>query len=198
MLEKGLTFIPTVLNNNKTELFRDLHAYHRRLKLLDFFNFEMEDNVDPFQEPSTWEPPVDLISADILSLIKKDQRALSRGRWESPPSNLTNPQLQALKNLSRRSGIIIKPADKGSQLVIQDRANYLQEAHRQLQNSEHYAKLDHSLQLQTQEMMLPILIQLCEGEYITKKQLKFFSGPDIPKPRFNRQFNTAIAYLQQT
>lgn len=42
--------------------------------------------------------------------------------------------------------IVIKPADKGSVVVIQDKQQYLLEAHCQLNNTKHYVKLSHFLQ----------------------------------------------------
>jgi hypothetical protein len=41
---------------------------------------------------------------------------------------------QALEELQQNTSIIIKPADKGSAIVILDREQYVQEALRQLQN----------------------------------------------------------------
>lgn len=43
VLERGLTFIPTPTSFNKLELRKDLHDYHRRIKILDNFphNFRL-------------------------------------------------------------------------------------------------------------------------------------------------------------
>lgn len=40
ILEKGLFFIPTPLKVDKNGLCIDLHKYHRRLKLLDHFEYD--------------------------------------------------------------------------------------------------------------------------------------------------------------
>lgn len=59
-----------------------------------------------------------------------------------PKSNPTQNEKQALCNLQQRNDIIIKPADKGSAVVILYRTDYIAEAERQLNNTMHYEKLD--------------------------------------------------------
>lgn len=48
--------------------------------------------------------------------------------------------------LTHNSDLIIKPADKGAVIVLQDRTQYLIEAYRHLNNHLHYTRLSHSLQ----------------------------------------------------
>ena len=46
-----------------------------------------------------------------------------------------------MRDLHNTNNIIIKPADKGGSIVIMNTADYVQEAHRQLLNPEHYKPL---------------------------------------------------------
>lgn len=55
--------------------------------------------------------------------------------------NLTRRERQALKKLQRPTHVIIKPADKGSDTVVMDRQNYLDECYRQLNNQHFYNKV---------------------------------------------------------
>ena len=48
--------------------------------------------------------------------------------------NLTAGERSALKALIAREDVAIKPADKGSEVVVLEKADYLQEAERQLGN----------------------------------------------------------------
>lgn len=55
--------------------------------------------------------------------------------------NLTTKEKLALQNLSENLYIIIKPADKGGRIVIQDQEDYLQEAKRLLSDKNTYIRL---------------------------------------------------------
>ena len=59
-------------------------------------------------------------------------------------SNLSPPELQALKTLRRKQDIVIKPADKGSAVVVLKKSDYMyiKEAERQLGNKDHYQKIE--------------------------------------------------------
>lgn len=76
LLSKGLTFIPAPQDFNKYRLLQDLHSYHRRIKLLDFFDFESSGGPIPFQLPSNWEPPENQISPLIREYCEKDYNCL--------------------------------------------------------------------------------------------------------------------------
>ena len=58
--------------------------------------------------------------------------------------NLTKRERTAIKSLAENSNIVIKPADKGGAIVIQNKCDYIAECERQLNNSDHYKKLDHN------------------------------------------------------
>lgn len=92
--------------------------------------------------------------------------------------NLTIEENRAIKSLQNNKDIIIKPADKGSGIVILDKS-----AKRQLNNIEHYIPLPHSIQKQTQLQKQDILNQLHLEKFIDSKQKHFLMGPDTPRPR---------------
>ena len=48
-----------------------------------------------------------------------------------------------MKELTNNKNIIIKPADKGSAVVIMNRIDYLKEGFRQLSDNKYYTRLDH-------------------------------------------------------
>ena len=54
--------------------------------------------------------------------------------------NLSKEEWLALRGLAEDQNIIIKPADKGSCVVVWDRGDYLAEADRQLKDNETYER----------------------------------------------------------
>lgn len=184
VLERGLSFIPTPSNSDRMELCRDMHVYHRRLKLLDYFLYDTDFPRAPFTNPSKWEPRAEVVSHTIQTLIQKDIQSFLRFKPKPRVQpNFTSEQLRAVNTLKNNNSIVIKPADKGSQIVIMDKVQYLLEAERQLSNVQHYVPLPHSIQTATQEMIREILTKLRETDYITDKQMLYLMGPDPPRPR---------------
>ncbi|XP_033729648.1 uncharacterized protein LOC117318802 [Pecten maximus] len=59
--------------------------------------------------------------------------------------NLGMGERKALQALKRNTDIVIKPADKGSAVVVMNREDYIQEANRQLSNETFYRKVDQDL-----------------------------------------------------
>ncbi|XP_019614385.1 PREDICTED: uncharacterized protein LOC109462296 [Branchiostoma belcheri] len=57
--------------------------------------------------------------------------------------NISDLERKALAELKKMTNVIIKPADKDSAVVIMKREDYIQEALRQLNNKDHYRKVDH-------------------------------------------------------
>ncbi|XP_067848012.1 uncharacterized protein [Heptranchias perlo] len=62
-------------------------------------------------------------------------------RTHKTVQNVTRAQRNAIDALKTNRNIVIKPADKGGAIVIQNRTDYCKEAYRQLDNQEHYRRL---------------------------------------------------------
>ncbi|XP_066291082.1 uncharacterized protein [Branchiostoma lanceolatum] len=62
-----------------------------------------------------------------------------------PTTNICSAERKALAELSQRTDILIKPADKGSAVVIMTREDYIKETLRQLSNTNHYKHIDSCL-----------------------------------------------------
>ncbi|CAJ0965918.1 unnamed protein product [Ranitomeya imitator] len=94
-----------------------------------------------FRNKSKVAPPFSLVPAIrvFFELAKRDIVAL-RPRT-STLGNLSREERQALKDLRANNTFIIKEADKGSNVVLWPHSLYLEEAHRQLNNSRYYRKL---------------------------------------------------------
>lgn len=102
-----------------------------------------------------WEPPMETVKEPIRKLMESDNffffflEKLHLGRERN--SNFTYQEIKALNK--QNQDIIIKPADKGSKIVITDKTQYLIETSKHLQNPLHYKSLSESLQGETKNMI---------------------------------------------
>ena len=125
------------------------------------------------------------VSKPIRQLIAQDLRSFRDLRPRRPvgENNITTHQQQALNKLKSHHEIIIKPADKGGQIVIQDRTNYIFEATRQLNDPVYYRPLTNPMYLETQTMVRLLIDQMREKHLINAKQAHYLYGPDLPRAR---------------
>ena len=104
--------------------------------------------------------------------------------YRKPENNNLKPHLRsALHTLSHNQDIVIKPADKGALLVIQNKTDYIQESLRQLSNPAHYTTLPGPLHPTTIPRVNKILQDLQNKQFITDKQAEYLSPPTTPRPR---------------
>ena len=87
---------------------------------------------------STWVPPPGKFS----SLDHYIQRCRTEIGQRIRNQNLTQEELNALKSLRNRTDIVIRPADKGGEVVVWDRDLYLEEAYKQLSDDPFYHQID--------------------------------------------------------
>lgn len=75
---------------------------------------------------SNWTPSLTEISPEIRDLIKKDLK-IFKHNYNSlgEIQNLKTEEMHALGELKKLKHIVIKPADKGSAVVIVDREQYI-------------------------------------------------------------------------
>ena len=97
--------------------------------------------------------------------------------------NLEPEEAEALRELRNNRNIIVKPADKGSAVVLMDREQYLWEGYRQLNDSTYYAKLDRPIYIDTLPLVSTILNTLWRKKYITHVQRNYLIGDAEPRPR---------------
>ena len=77
----------------------------------------------------------------LESMFHSIKQDLQRQKYKEPKKkNLTKEEYKAIKSLKNNTDIIIKPADKGSAIVILDKQSYINEGQRQLNDSMFYGK----------------------------------------------------------
>ena len=106
--------------------------------------------------------------------------------------NLTKRERKAIKSLAQNTDIVIKPADKGGAIAIQDKTKYIAECQHQLSNETHYQKLDYDPTTELNNKILRTLRTAVNLEDITEEEAlylfrdnprtsKFYTLPNIHK-----------------
>lgn len=156
ILSKGLKFIPT-RNLNESDcrnLEFDASRLTRSLLLKDYF-FEkagekQDQDLGSFPEVVSFKPqsnfcPSSSNFASTNNFIKGFEALTSEEsikNYKIPVKhNLAFGELKLIKELGRNEEIVIKPADKGSGVVILDKSDYIKKAE-ELLLSEDYTKLE--------------------------------------------------------
>ena len=161
LLSRGLNFCPNPPKINVRELDEDLDQFARRLRIKEYFHSKKETSEDlstdesdikevidipRFVKKSNWisKPSKNTRLESVIDLIKSDIKH-NVDVHVPKTDNLTQSEITALSDIQERDDIIIKPADKGSAVVVMDKTTYilyLQEAERQLSDCRFYEKLD--------------------------------------------------------
>jgi hypothetical protein len=96
-----------------------------------------------FKEKSSWNP---LGPATLEAFALANELDLASVEHCKPKShNINGDQRSALLSLKNNKEIVIKAADKGSAVVIQNTTDYISEGLRQLSDDKYYKKLDDDL-----------------------------------------------------
>jgi len=199
LLDKGLSFIPTLRSLPINKIYEAQNRLIRNLKLKDYFAGRQDSGYDPtrkkFTNPSSWTPPDHKISPSTLGTIREivarteatiSQRKVYKNQYlvlNSAKSNLTSLEKQSLETLKRNDSIIIKPADKGGATVIMNKDSYINEALRQLNNQDYYVKLDRPIFQNNIPKLNCILSQMKSSGLIDANQLKFLQAKESDRSR---------------
>ena len=156
ILEKGLNFIPTPTMEHEAKIVQDFLLFERKLRLCHKLH-KNEEEIETTDESSDddsphkilkpskgWKPDDSEMDPNIMryktSVLNDMQSKLKIKK--KPRYNISVKERKAIKNLKQNNNIIIKPSDKGGAIVILNKEDYIKEGERQLQQQQHYKKLD--------------------------------------------------------
>ncbi|KAL7371715.1 hypothetical protein ABVT39_003947 [Epinephelus coioides] len=133
---------------------------------------------------STFERDAADYDSESVSMEKSDfvEDTRIQGREQQRPErkkeyrvshNLTKNQLSELKALKNDSTLVIRSADKGGAIVIQDRNAYEGEIQRQLSNTTFYRQLNHNPTQEFKERIRRKLDSFLESGQITRTEHSF-------------------------
>ena len=212
VLSRGLKFCPNPGQPDLSTYQADLDAFHLRLKRFLFFlkpkrnaqadqldntipvgpsqstlNYDIQRPDEPFKHrkfknPSAWVPPPNaplefFISKNNLDLAKCKPKKLGN-------SNITRDEQKALRELANNHNIVIKPADKGGAVVIQDREKYVAEGLRQLSDRKFYEEKDIDLTKTHHEEVTSILDEMYKTRQIDRSCYLFLTDSNIRTAQF--------------
>ena len=143
VLKKELGFSRTSSPINEVDLLRYVSNFSRRMRCKWFFRNERQENVSEtseFKSKSTWNPPKGAPALELfLSQTEKDILSILPGKATN--YNLPKEEYLTMRSLQNDRSVVIKPADKGSAVVVWDRNDYLKEAERQLSDEKTYEEI---------------------------------------------------------
>ena len=152
LLEKGLKFIPSRNKIDKLKLLSDLAEWERRMRLHEYF-YEKENNHDENQDvrdkfrvktKKHFTPDagrdrhldlyIELVKNDIVDNLKR-----------SGSLNISKDEQQAFYDLLHNKDIVIRPADKGSGIVVVNRGDYIRSLEEEMEKSSSYSETKENL-----------------------------------------------------
>lgn len=193
-LSRGLSFVPT----NKVNAFKlkvDSYKFFRQLHLKHFFHAkamgESTGSVGPyvfdkFKKKSTFMPPgaPNATLATFAKLVEKDIDKTISVANKKTKYNITVPERKALNELKENTDIILKSADKGGGIVLQNTKDYVAEAMRQLTDPNFYEQLGQNPVDTYMNERDTILNNALENNWLTKSQFDFLKSEHPVTPVF--------------
>ena len=129
VFKKGLRFVPTPEKINRWQLKNDFEKFGRNIRLRMHFPNVVTPNFfesPPFRIPSNWTPYINDVYLEMY-LREIEQELMKINEYGMNYSSLNKEERDALHILSHDDSIIIKPADKGSGIVIWNRSDYVKD-----------------------------------------------------------------------
>ncbi len=121
--------------------------------------------------PLTFSPTTFMNTKSIASFERLRQQMITKA-YISPP-NLTKSERTALYEMMGDRDIVIKPADNGGGICIQDSDKYKQEILSQLSNSRFYEKLHHDPTFSFWQEILSYLEDAIKKGWISESRFDF-------------------------
>ena len=185
LLSKGLGYAPTPEAPDMSNLREDLNSFVRRLRIAHFFRNDSRPPTakHPFKPKSTWIPPRASNSKleEYITAITEDCPQV-----RSLKSNLSEKEHLALQRVSRDKSLIIKKADKGSCIVVQDRTTYSSEGKTHLADTSTYKPLPADPTACITNKIKQLVDSMHDSGYIDKYTHAFLCPPE--KVRTQRMY----------
>ena len=209
VLSRGLKFCPQTAMLDPGVCRQDLDNLHRKLRIKHHFATN-DSNNDSSTQPvnnktdntgnnlfatkpfihnkfkckSKWGGSYG--SVVLESYIAANERDFNCRSDYRPPRkhNISPAEEKAIDMLSKDKSIVIKPADKGSSVVIMDRGSYLDEAYRQLSDQNYYEKLDEDPTREYSKAVHDAIEDMYQNGEIDEKVREYLLSDKVRTARF--------------
>ena len=186
VLGKGLKFCPTPPLFDHGKLKESIDKFFRSASLKLFFEDKEspEDiintsflNDEPFEHkdlklPSKFNPQRPSTLDYIYNVLI--DRVLSFNPTHGP-RNLTSEEYKIIDKLSEDENIVIKKADKGSNIVIMNRKDYIEEGLRQLGDTKFYKSIETDISATHRQEVQNLIKEMYEMDEISEKTYLYLS-----------------------
>ena len=142
-----MSFVPTPKDANNFELLKDFEQFCNKIRFLSRCKHTHRHNNNskfPRKKKQQRRPRRDFHSStDLEGVLEEIKLEISRiTTMDKITYNLTLKERKALWELKCNSDLVINKADKGSTIVVQDRADYVRDALEHLNDPNAYKELD--------------------------------------------------------
>lgn len=181
LLRKGLKFVPTRRRIDVNRLITDLQLWERRMRLREYFHDKEESNqYSQRVGKSSWTPSegrdkwldqyIREVKDDVISGLRKNFKM-----------NITTAEEEALRDLLSDSDIVIRPADKGSGIVILDSKHYVDEVKKEMRENGKYTEVSTDMTQKTANKIKKLADGMFKEGAINAETRKYLI-PSDPKP----------------
>ena len=194
LLSKGLSFIPT---QHKIDIWRvhsDLAEWERRMRLREYFaGKEMESDEDDSsaEEDASLEfikkkkksnftpkPGRNKWLDAYIEAVKKD---VIDGIKQKVEMNITSREEKALRSILMDDTIIIRPADKGSGIVVMDVESYVSGLEKEVESSKSYVRASDTKYQEAEKLVKRTVNGMYKKGHISS-EMRRYMVPKTAKP----------------
>ena len=185
ILQKGLKFVPTKTDIDFSKLLTDLQLWERRMRLKEYF-YDTDDNSEAVEKGDkfklkkkiTWTPREgrDKWLDQYIKEVKDD---IIRGLRRDFSKNITRSEEEAIRQLFHDNSIVIRPADKGSGIVIMDAETYTDQLEKEMFESKSYEEVKEDMSVKISNKIKKLVNGMHKNGSITSEVKKYLWPSEI-------------------
>ncbi|XP_062520431.1 uncharacterized protein LOC134195423 [Corticium candelabrum] len=177
LLDKGLTFIPQTYTTGNKQLLKDFDDFARTLRIQYLYHDSPNTIYDPFRLKST-RPYLNSGNKILETYINNTRSQLYQLHSTRPKrDNLTPSERRALVSIQKRTDIIIKKADKGNCVTVEDTQDYIRTAEKHLSDETKYEQLPFNTTDITYDKIQSTVLSHYLLRNLTRTQFQYVSRP---------------------